>query len=121
MDMLEKRQMLAVAPASDFTYATANDQVAITAYVGSASAVEIPATINSLPVTSIGDNAFEGKDLTSVMLPSGVTTIGYNAFYNCRSLTSISLPSGVTDIGGFAFNMCTSLTTVSIPTSVARM
>jgi hypothetical protein len=121
IDLLEKRQMLAVTPASDFTYTTANDQVAITGYKGAATVVEIPASINSLPVTSIGDNAFEGKDLTSVMLPSGVTSIGYNAFYNCRSLASITLPSGVTDIGGFAFNMCTSLTTVSIPASVARM
>ena len=69
MDLLEKRQMFSASPATDFTYTTANDQVAITAYVGSASAVEIPATIDSLPVTSIGNSAFlNHTSLTSVSI-----------------------------------------------------
>jgi hypothetical protein len=122
MDLLEKRQMLAVTPASDFTYTTANDQVAITAYVGSASAVEIPATINSLPVTSIGNRAFFNRtSLTSVAIPSSVTSIDVGAFAQCFSLTSVTIPTGVAGIGNNAFFYCTSLTSVTIPSTVTSI
>jgi hypothetical protein len=121
MDLLEKRQMLAVTPASDFTYTTTNGQVAITGYIGSSAVVEIPSAIDSLPVTSIGDNAFFNRtSLTGVTLPSGLKSIGYKAFDGCHGLTNITIPSGVTTIGAGAFNAC-SLTTVSIPASVTSL
>ncbi|MBR5982765.1 MAG: leucine-rich repeat domain-containing protein, partial [Bacteroidales bacterium] len=41
---------------------------------------------------------------TSVTIPSTVTTIGENAFYNCSGLTEITIPSTVTSIGYNAFN-----------------
>lgn len=122
IDLLEKRRMLAFTPASDFTYTTANNQVAITAYVGSASAVEIPATINSLPVTSIGDSAFLYRtSLASVVIPSSVASIGEAAFYYCTSLTGVTMSPGVTSIGKDAFSYCTSLASVAIPSSVASI
>ena len=122
IDLLEKRQMLAVTPASDFTYTTTNDQVAITRYIGAATAVEIPATINSLPVISIGNNAFlYCTSLTSVTLPSSVTTIGEAAFAQCSSLASVLIPSGVTSIGYDAFARCTSLKDITIPSSVTTL
>ena len=122
MDVLEKRQMLAVAPASDFTYAIDNGQVTITRYVGSSTTVEIPATIDSLPVTTIGDIAFlNNASLTSVSIPSGVTTIGGGAFAQCFSLTSVTIPAGVAAIGNNTFFYCTSLTSVTIPSTVTSI
>ena len=50
-------------------------------------------------------------------IPSTVTTIGYDAFYNISSLTSISIPGSVTVIEGYAF-YGTGLTTAVIPSSV---
>ena len=38
-----------------------------------------------------------------------MTSIGYDAFYNCSSLTTITIPVGVTSIGGSAFCGCTAL------------
>jgi len=111
-----------VTPSSslEFTCTTSNGQITITGYNGSAATVEIPATIDGLPVTSIGDTAFQGKSLTGVTIPSSVKTIGYKAFDGCQGLTSITIPSSVTSLGAGAFNQC-SLTTISIPASVTSI
>ena len=67
-------------------------------------------------VTSIESHAFDGcSSLTSITIPEGVTSIGNGAFYSCGSLTSIKIPEGVTSIGNSAFNYCSSLTTISLP------
>jgi hypothetical protein len=44
-------------------------------------------------------------------MPDGVTNIGGNAFYGCKSLTSIRIPKNVTTIDGSAFSN-TGITTV---------
>ncbi len=59
-----------------------------------------------------------GKDITSVTIEDGVTTIGGGAFYGCSKLTSVTIGNNVTSIGQYAFGSCTSLTTVSFPNSV---
>jgi len=70
-------------------------------------------------VTSIGENAFDNcRSLTSVIIPAGVTSIGIFAFNRCESLTSITIPSSVTSIGDVAFCWCRSLTSITIPSSV---
>lgn len=65
-------------------------------------------------VTSIGYEAFsECKALTSVKMPS-VTFIGNYAFSSCSSLTSVVIPS-VTSIDNNAFHVCSNLTSVAMP------
>jgi uncharacterized repeat protein (TIGR02543 family) len=59
--------------------------------------------------------------LTSITLPSSVTTIGAHAFENCTGLVSITLPSSVTDIEWCAFKNCTSLANISWPASLTRI
>ena len=54
---------------------------------------------------------------TSV-IPEGVQTIGYNAFYGCLGLYSIIIPEGVTRIEENAFRECSSLAAVTIPSSM---
>ena len=54
-----------------------------------------------------------GTEVTDLVIPNSVTSIGDYAFYNCRGLTSVTIPNIVTSIGEQAFYNC-SLTSVSI-------
>ena len=55
------------APASDFKYIKSDGIVKISGYTGAGGAVNIPRTLDGLPVTSIGENAFRyGTSLTSI-------------------------------------------------------
>lgn len=73
-------------------------------------------------VTSIGWEAFSGcTGLTSVTIPDGVTSIENGAFYGCTSLTSVTIPERVTEIGDYAFGNCTSLTGVTIPEDMTEI
>ena len=96
--------------------------IEITGYTrGNVAELIIPDTIDGKIVMSIGDGAFSNRGrLTSVNIPSGVVSIGENAFGNC-GLTSVNIPSGVTSIGSFAFRGCSSLTSVNIPESVTNI
>lgn len=65
--------------------------VTITKYTGTESTVILPSTINSWPVTKIGEDAFQDNTtITSVTIPANVTEIGSNAFADCTNLTSVN-------------------------------
>ena len=84
---------------------------------GSLSSITIPSS-----VTSIGDLAFSYcYSLSSITIPSSVTSIGYYAFSFCSSLSSITIPSSVTSIGDQAFDNCISLSSITIPSSVTSI
>lgn len=44
-----------------------------------------------------------GEEITELIIPDSVTSIGKEAFYNCPGLTSITIPDSVTSIGDSAF------------------
>ena len=98
---------------------TSNDELGDYAFYGCSGLTSL-----TLPssVTSIGSYAFYGcSGLASLTLPSSVTSIGWYAFEDCSGLTSLTLPSSVTSIGSYAFYGCSGLTSLTIPSSVTSI
>lgn len=67
-------------------------------------------------VKGIDVATFNGCDeISSVIIPNTVTTIGNSAFYRCEKLASVIIPGSVTTIGNYAFYACKALTSVTLP------
>ena len=99
--------------------------VEITKFVSSTSTdIELPSVIDGKSVTGIAGSAFDANDieacsnLTSIVIPNNVVSIGDYAFRGCTSLTDVMIPDSVISIGDSAFKGCTSLTNITIPDSV---
>ena len=98
---------------------TSYDKLGYLAFEGCSSLTSL--TIPS-SVTSIGFSAFSGcSGLTSLTIPSSVTSIGSSAFEGCSGLTSFTIPSSVTSISSGAFEGCSGLTSFTIPSSVTSI
>ena len=63
----------------------------------------------------------EKTEITNLIIPNSVTSIGDYAFYDCSGLTSITIPNSVTSIGVAAFSGCSGLTSITIPNSVTSI
>ncbi len=72
-------------------------------------------------VTAIGDRAFFGCDLASVVLPGCITSIGVGAFDMCAEMVNITLPENIEYIGKFAFRGCEKLISISIPDGITEI
>ena len=73
-------------------------------------------------VTSLDSFCFSYcSGLTSITIPSSVTSLGYECFYGCSGLTSVTIPSSVTSLGSACFANCSGLTSVTIPSSVTSL
>lgn len=107
----------------EYTYEmTENGTVSITGYSGSETVLEVPASVDGYIVSSVAAHAFEANwDLTSVVLPSGLASIGESAFMDCGSLASVTIPDTVGQIDRAAFAGCSSLTSVVLPAAVSTV
>ena len=112
---------LPLAAQAQFQFVTNNGAITITGYSGSAGSVSVPNTINGLPVTSIGPEAFYSANLTGVTIPNSVTNIGDGAFDNCTNLTNVTVPNSVGSIGNAAFRNCYSLPSITFPPNVTNI
>ncbi len=104
---------------SSYTGAVATEQY----YYGSStssttnSIYYIPESLKSVTIT--GGNILYGafyscSSITSITIPTSLTSIGGSAFRGCGSLVSITIPASVESIGASAFEYCTTLKSVYI-------
>ena len=81
------------------------------------TSIEIPSN-----VTTLGQYVFqECREFTSLTLPSSITEIGEGAFLGCSGLTSLTLPAGITSIGDCAFLGCSGLTSLTLPAGITSI
>lgn len=139
----------------DYLYTVNGNEATITGYIGESdlSTLTIPSAIyhddgdgntsnNNKTVVAIGEGVFsdninDNTNITSVVIPSTVKTIGKAAFANNEYLNSIQyemiktkdnsgeekyeINSNLEKIESFAFSNCTSLTNFTIPHTVTSI
>ena len=92
------------SPANTFKYTLDGNRAIITEITTVSDSVSIPATIDGYAVYSIGTEALSSKTVKSVIISNGIEKLDWFAFRNCISLSSITIPTSVTSIGYGAFD-----------------
>lgn len=79
--------------------------------------------INNSKLTTIGDYAFNGCNIESIIIPTNVTTLGKWIFYNATNLKEVVFYSDthIETIDNYAFANCTNLELLRIPNSVKHI
>lgn len=106
-----------------YQYKNCGDHIEIMATSTTAEgAIEVPAEIDGLPVTVIGEHGLAGlSKVTAITLPDTITTIGKQAFYSNTILETVNIPSGVTEIPDEAFINCMSLKSIEFPKNLKKI
>lgn len=136
-------------PSNGITYIAKSDGTYMVTNFSATSTdknIVIASEHNGVPVTAIGNNAFENKNIESVVIPASITYIDSFAFFNCRKLRTVTfaensklqtiehsaflqcfaldnvvIPQGTIAIKDRAFRLCNSLKNISIPDSIKDM
>lgn len=113
------------ADTTNFVASDANDTITYITPVKNKKNQVIPEEIDNCKVTAIANFAFykvtkilnttfSASKMTSVDIPSTVTSIGEDAFYQCRKLKELDIPSSVKTVGEYGIASCTGLTSMTI-------
>ena len=125
----------------DFVYEITGPNAILREYVGKEKIVNIPESVNGIPVTMIGQKAFDSNPtIEEVTIPNTVRMIesGYTypdwsssvtkyihvgAFANCESLKKVTFSdeSRLKDTGQFTFARDKELTTVKLPNQLEML
>lgn len=72
-------------------------------------------------LVEIGEEAFKGSDVTSILMPNTVKSLGTHAFEDCKKLKEVTLSSSLTLIPMAAFRGCDALQELQVPASVTQI
>ena len=101
----------------NFIYERRGNTYVIIGAKNNSGVLVIPQTYNGMRVTEIAAYAFAGcTEITGVVIPETVKTVGIGAFMNCTGLSSLTVSEGVEVIGTRAFEN-TAITELVIPDS----
>ena len=78
--------------------------------------ITLPENLEVIQQLALGYTGIE-----TIELPQSITTIGEQAFSNCKSLNYVNIHNGVTTIYAYAFSECENLKAISIPDTVTLM
>jgi len=119
------------------TLAKDNKTCIITKYVGpnNVGTLIIPAKIQGVPVSEIGEFAFSSEqhynrrtdsyfsgtgynsEIVNVIISDGIKVIGDGAFFSNQMFT-VTLPMSITTIGTSVFDMCKNLEEITLPNNI---
>lgn len=102
-------------------YEKFEDHIELTSVDIQLRSVNIPAEIEGLPVTKIGECFKNQKLLKTAVIPATVTDIGDGAFSGCTALTKVTLPDGLKTIGKEAFCYCSALESIELPSGLEKI
>ena len=95
--------------------------------------IDIPEKLGNYTVTVLGEDSFSTDNdrsplydihhtkIHSVTIPQSVTSIGKDAFAQCRALQSLTIDDAATSIGDWAFDECYKLTTLSLGKNITTI
>ena len=107
-----KETVSGVTQTNGFEYEISGGEAFVIAYNGTnATNVLVPDFIEGKPVVSVG-YAFKYKPILGVKLPSSLKKINELAFYQAKFMTNLVIPAGVTNIGYTAFAECSKLRSI---------
>ncbi len=110
-----------VFPVGSWVYEKINNETEfeIDEYVGTSSDVYTLLHHNKIPITSVGEYAFESNEyVQTVNLRAPLYAIQNYAFSGCSALNTVVLNSGITHIGAGAFMSCKALTSINLQDTV---
>ena len=99
-----------------FSYEEYNGGYRITGYTGEAEYFTVPASHNGLPISSVDNVAFQGKDqVKEVVLSEGILGLQGALFQDCANLKKAVIPDSITELGQYLFYRCNSLEEITVP------
>lgn len=115
-----QNQMDSLSIENQFTYKETKNGIEIVSYIGGENEVEIPKIIKGKNVTSIGKQAFRGKNVSQVNLPDTIGSIKEEAFIGCKHLEVINLPESIDYMGEYCFAL-TGLKKIEVPQKILKI
>ncbi len=100
----------------DYIYAKSLTGIQIVRYLGNEMIVDVPATVEELPVTDIKTAAFQNNPFVRVVnLPDSLENIGDWAFSYMENLEFVNMPEKLRRIGSYVFKGSPNLRTLYLP------
>ena len=90
-------------------------KIGTSAYNGCTSLSQINYPVG---LETAGTTIFANTNITSITVPSGVTALPDNVFYDVSTLQTVSLPSTLKTIGKLAFKNCSSIENITLPNAL---